>query len=55
MENQVGLTLNLNNLFRILIYSILNKALLVKYLTRRFIGDYDPCYGKKLRSFRVCL
>lgn len=23
-----------------------NKALLVKYLTKRFIGEYDPYYGK---------
>jgi hypothetical protein len=31
--------------------------LLVKYITKRFIGEYDPCFGKKMNSnyFRVNL
>jgi hypothetical protein len=29
---------------RDIIYLIFKTALLVKYLTHRFIGEYDPCY-----------
>jgi hypothetical protein len=27
---------------------------MVKYITKRFIGDYDPVYGKKEKEKREC-
>ena len=29
-------------------------ALMVRYVTRRFIGDYDPTLGKQASSFVLC-